>query len=249
MTMKTVLTIAGSDPSGGAGIQSDLRTLEAFRVRGLSAITAITAQNSARVKSVLPVPGRFLKEQIELLLEEFTIDAAKTGMIGSIENLRVLKRLFRAKRIPNLVIDTVLRSTSGKPLIDRDGVKELRTILPYARLVTPNLPEAEALTGLKTIDAAGMERAAKAILEMGAANVLVKGGHLDGEPIDILYDGKSFTYFRGKRIKGDAAAFHGTGCVLSAAIAANLAKGRSVRTAVKEAKLFVASRLRQRVRP
>lgn len=246
--MKTVLTIAGSDPSGGAGIQSDLHTLEAFKVRGLTAITAITAQNSSRVKSVFPVPGKFLKEQIELLLEEFTIDAAKSGMIGSMENLRVLKSLLKARPFPNLVIDTVLRSTSGKPLIDKDGAKELRTILPYAKLVTPNLPEAQALTGLKIVDTAGMERAAKSIFEMGAANVLIKGGHLDGEPIDILFDGKSFTYIRGKRIKGASAAFHGTGCRLSAAIAANLAKGRSVKASIGYAKRYLELQLRQRAR-
>lgn len=246
--MKTVLTIAGSDPSGGAGIQSDLRTFLAFKVRGLSAVTAVTAQNSKRVKSVLPVPGRLLNEQLELLLEEFTIDAAKTGMTGSTENLRVLRRLLKSIPVPNLVIDTVLRSTAGKPLLDKDGAKEMKTILPYARIVTPNLPEAQALTGIRIAGIPDMELAAKALFEMGAQNVLVKGGHLGEEPIDVLYDGKSFTYFKGKRIKGDPPAFHGTGCMLSAAIAAGLAKGRSVRTAVKKAKRFLEAELRQRVR-
>lgn len=246
--MKTVLTIAGSDPSGGAGIQSDLKTFSAFKVKGLSAVTAVTAQNSERVKSVLPVPGRLLKEQIGLLLEEFKIDAAKTGMMGSLENLSVLRSLLKSGRIPNLVIDTVLQSTGGRPLIDKDGARELRTILHYARIITPNLPEAQVLTGMKITDVAGMERAAKALFEMGAQNVLVKGGHLGGEPTDVLYDGKSFTYFEGRRIKGERATFHGTGCMLSAAIAAGLAKGRSVKTAVKEAKQYLEMELRMRLR-
>lgn len=247
--MKTVLTIAGSDPSGGAGIQSDLRTFAAFKLQGLSVVTAITAQNSERVKSVLPVPGRLLKEQIALLLDEFTIDAAKTGMMGSTENLLALKRLLKAGRIPNLVIDTVLRSTGGKPLIDAEGAKELRGILPYARIVTPNLPEASALTGIKTInDISGMERAAKAIFEMGAKNVLVKGGHLEDEPIDVLFDGSSFTYFKGRRLKGSKACFHGTGCMLSAGIASGLAKGQSMKTAVRGAKKFLEGELRKRLR-
>lgn len=245
---KTVLTIAGSDPSGGAGLQRDLKTFAAFKARGLSAVTAVTAQNSSKVKSVLPVPAKLLKEQIELLIDEFTIDAAKTGMIGSAENLRVLARLLKTGKLPNLVVDTVLRSTGGKALIDKEGAKGLKAILPYAAIVTPNLPEAEALTGMKVIDVAGMEKAAKALFEMGAKNVLVKGGHLARQPTDVLFDGKSFTYFKGKRIKGEQAAFHGTGCMLSAAIAAGLANGQSVKTAVKYAKAHLEEELRKRVR-
>jgi hydroxymethylpyrimidine/phosphomethylpyrimidine kinase len=250
--MKTVLTIAGSDPSGGAGLQSDLATFSAFKVRGLSAVTALTAQNSTRVKSVMAVPGRLLEEQIELLFEEFTIDAAKTGMIGSIENLRVIKRFLKTGlktgKIKNLVMDTVLRSTGGKPLLDASGAKELLSLLPFAIIVTPNLPEASILTGIKITDITGMERAAKALFEMGAKNVLVKGGHLASEPVDVLYDGKAFRYFKGRRIKGPESAFHGTGCVLSAAIAAGLAKGSGVEEAVKEAKRFLERILKQRVR-
>lgn len=248
MKMKTVLTIAGSDPSGGAGIQSDLRTFSAFKVRGLSAITAVTAQNSEKVSSVLPVPWRLLKEQIETLLDEFKIDAAKTGMTGSLENIKVLKRLLKAGRLPNLVMDTVLCSTSGRALIDKDGADGLRSILPYAMIVTPNLPEARALTGMMIRDISGMERAAVALSGMGAKNVLIKGGHLAGEPVDVLFDGKSFTYLEGRRLKGGRAAFHGTGCILSAAIAANLAKGNGVKAAVRSAKRFLEAELRKRLR-
>ena len=246
--MKTVLTIAGSDPSGGAGLQSDLRTFATFKVRGLSAVTAVTAQNNSSVKSVMAVPARLLREQIEALLEEFTIDAAKTGMIGSVENLRVIKRLMKAGRLKNLVVDTVLRSTGGKPLLDKAGAKELASLLPYAAIVTPNLPEASILTGVKIIDMTGMEKAAETLFEMGSRTVLVKGGHLDGAPTDLLYDGRTFSYLKGSRIKGPDAAFHGTGCVLSAAIAAGLAKGKSVKTAVKEAKRFLEGEIKLRVR-
>lgn len=246
--MKTVLTIAGSDPSGGAGLQSDLRTFSAFKVKGLSAVTALTAQNSVRVKSVMPVPGKLLKEQLELLFEEFTIDAAKTGMIGSLENLRVIKRVLKAGKIKNLVMDTVLRSTGGKPLLDVAGAKELASLLPLAAIVTPNIPEASALTNIKITDMTGMEKAAKALFEMGAKNVLVKGGHLGAEPTDLLFDGKAFTYFKGRRITGFDAAFHGTGCMLSAAIAAGLARGKDMKEAIKEAKRFLEKELRQRVR-
>ena len=246
--MKTVLTIAGSDPSGGAGLQSDLSTFSAFKVKGLSAVTALTAQNSARVKSVMPVPGKLLKEQIELLFEEFTIDAAKTGMIGSLENLRVIKRALKAGGVKNLVMDTVLSSTGGKPLLDRAGAKELASLMPLATIVTPNIPEASALTGIKITDMTGMEKAAKALFEMGASNVLVKGGHLGAAPTDLLYDGKAFSYFKGRRIMGPKAAFHGTGCILSAAIAAGLARGKAIEEAVKEAKRFLEKELRQRVR-
>lgn len=246
--MKTVLTIAGSDPSGGAGLQSDLRTFSAFKVKGLSAVTALTAQNSARVKSVMPVPGKLLKEQMELLFEEFTIDAAKTGMIGSLENLRVIRSLLKARKVKNLVMDTVLSSTGGKPLLDKAGAKELASLMPLAAIVTPNLPEASALTGIKITDMTGMERAAKALFEMGARNVLLKGGHLGAAPIDILYDGKAFSYFKGRRIAGPMAAFHGTGCMLSAAIAACLARGKGMGEAVKEAKKFLEKELRDRTR-
>lgn len=246
--MKTVLTIAGSDPSGGAGLQSDLHTFSAFKVKGLSAVTALTAQNSSVVKSVMPVPGKMLKEQLELLFKEFTIDAAKTGMIGSFENLRVVKRVLKVRKIKNLVIDTVLRSTGGKPLLDATGTKELASLLPLAAIITPNIPEATALTGIKIIDMTGMEKAAKALFEMGARNVLVKGGHLDAAPNDLLYDGKAFTYFKGRRITGPKAAFHGTGCMLSAAIAASLARGKGMKEAIKEAKRFLEREIRQRVR-
>lgn len=246
--MKTVLTIAGSDPSGGAGLQSDLRTFEALRVQGLSAVTALTAQNSSAVRSVKSVAASFLKAQIDALLEEFSIDAAKTGMLGSAANLRVIKKMMQTGRIKNLVMDTPMSSTGGHPLIDTKGAKEISSLLPFATLVTPNLIEAVALTGVTITGINGMEKAAKALFEMGAANVLVKGGHLRGSPADLLYDGKSVTLFRGKRIKGPDGAFHGTGCMLSAAAAAYLARGKSVKEAVGGAKLFLEKELERRVR-
>jgi len=245
--MKTALTIAGSDPSGGAGIQADLTTFEALGVRALSAITALTAQNSTAVRSVRRIPASFLKAQIDALLEEFTIDAAKTGMIGSAANLRAIRTLMRTGRIKNLVVDTPLSSTGGHPLIDARGAKELSSLLPYAAVVTPNLAEAAALTGVRITGLSGMEKAARALFGMGAANVLVKGGHLDGAPTDLLYDGKNIFLFKGKRIKGPGKAFHGTGCMLSAALAGYLARGKSVKEAVGEAKRFLEKELERRV--
>lgn len=246
--MKNVLTIAGSDPSGGAGIQSDLATFSALGARGLSAITALTAQNSRAVRSVCPVPGKFLKDQLDMLLEEFTMDAAKTGMLGSVENLRVIRRFLKAGKIKNLVMDTPVRSSSGAPLLDKAGVRELSTLFPYAAVVTPNLPEASLITGADINDVDGMERAAKTIYGMGAKSVLVKGGHLDGAPVDVLFDGRGCTHVKGRRIAGPRGAFHGTGCVLSAALAASLANGKGLRTAVKEARGFLEKELRRRIR-
>lgn len=246
--MKTVLTIAGSDPSGGAGLQADLATFSAFGLRGISAVTALTAQNSTAVKAAAPVPAKFLEGQLATLLEEFTVTAAKTGMIGSLENLRVIRKFLKAGHIENLVVDTVLRSTGGKPLLDKAGVKELSTLFTYAAIVTPNIPEASLLTGLEIKDVDGMERAAKAIFAMGAAHVLVKGGHLDGAPVDVLFDGEAFTRMKGRKITGPGGAFHGTGCVLSAAIAACLANGKGMKAAVKEAKGYLEKEIRRRVR-
>ncbi len=246
--MKTLLTIAGSDPSGGAGLQRDLRTFSAFGARGLSAVTALTAQNSTSVKATFPVPGKFLGDQLASILEEFTIDATKTGMIGSRENLRVIRRFLKAGLMKNLVVDTVLKSTGGKPLLDKAGVKELATIFPYAAIVTPNIPEASTITKSVIKDVGGMERAALALFEMGAPCVLVKGGHLDGAPVDVLFDGRAFTHMKGRRLSGPPGAFHGTGCVLSAAIAAGLANGKGMKAAVKEAREFLHKELRQRIR-
>lgn len=245
--MKTVLTIAGADPSGGAGIQADLKAFSWFGVRGLSAITALTAQNNTRVESVLPVSPEFLRKQVLVLLEEFRIDAVKIGMIGSLENLNSIKKLLRENRFKSVVLDTVLRSTGGFPLIDKKGVRALRSLLPLVRVVTPNLDEASIIAGTEDITGIdGMEEAARKIHSYGAPYVLVKGGHLSGKPVDVLYDGRSFRRFTGQRIRGKAARFHGTGCMLSAGVAAGLSTGKPMEEAVEGAKAYVAGVLKGR---
>lgn len=244
--MKNVLTIAGADPSGGAGIQSDILTFASFGVNGLSVITSLTAQNNKAVKGTLAVPAPFLSKQVNVLLEEFTIHAVKIGMIGTEANVKALGRLFRSGKLKNIVLDTVLRSTSDFPLLDDNGVKAVRKLLPLVRIATPNTIEASILSGISVDDTDGMEEAAKIIFSMGAENVLVKGGHLKGSPVDILYDGKRFFYFEGKRLKGKKERFHGTGCILSAGIAAGLAKGWPVKKAAAEAKTYLNKVLKNR---
>ena len=245
--MKTVLTIAGSDPSGGAGLQRDLETFRDLKVRGLSVVAALTAQNSTVVRATEPVSAGFLKSQVKALLEEFRIDAVKTGMTGSAENLRAIRSLIKKYGLKKVVLDPVMRSTSGRPLLDKDGIAELKALLPLVALVTPNLPEATLLTGIKKVtDIKGMEEAARRLHEMGAPNVLVKGGHLNGAPQDLLYDGRSFNYFAGKRITGATGRFHGTGCILSAAIAAGLANGKGIERAILEGRAYLMEVLRNR---
>ncbi|MBW7957462.1 MAG: bifunctional hydroxymethylpyrimidine kinase/phosphomethylpyrimidine kinase [Deltaproteobacteria bacterium] len=245
--MKTVLTIAGSDPSGGAGLQRDLLTFHDFGVRGLSVAAALTAQNSTVFRSALPVPARFISGQAAALLEEFEIHAVKIGMAGSPENLRAIKNLIKKRSLKNVVLDPVLRSTSGKSLLTKGGLTEIRSLLALTEVVTPNLDEAAAITGVKRIiDVRGMELAASRLFEMGARYALVKGGHLEGEPVDVLFDGLSFRHYRGRRLKGGMGRFHGTGCILSSALAADLAKGKGVEEAAAEARAYLVKVLKCR---
>ncbi|MEE9613748.1 MAG: bifunctional hydroxymethylpyrimidine kinase/phosphomethylpyrimidine kinase [Thermodesulfobacteriota bacterium] len=252
--MKTALTIAGSDPSGGAGIQRDLRTFRDFKVRGLSAVTALTAQNGKSVKAVEPVAPRILARQVDVLLEEFDVDAVKLGMLANPEVVAAVTRLIKRHGLKNVVLDPVFRASPGRgqsgrvgrPLLTplRPGITALKKLLPLVRVVTPNLDEAAVLSGIKVTGVKSMEEAAERIHGLGPACVLVTGGHLKGSPIDVLYDGKGFTRCEAPRIKG--ADTHGTGCMLSAAVAAKLARGRGVKKAIKEAKRYVTLELRRR---
>lgn len=244
--MKTILAIAGFDPSGGAGLLRDLKTFEDLGCRGVSVATALTAQNSLRVSSTLAIPPGFLEKQVVTLLEELTVDAVKIGMTGSSANIRAIASLIKRKGLRNVVLDTVLVSTSGYPLLDKKGVPALKKLLPLVKIVTPNIPEASALTGLVINGIRGMEEAARALHSMGAPSVLVKGGHLKGSPVDILYDGTGFKRFTGKRIRGGKKRFHGTGCILSSAIAAGCAKGHNLERSVKEAKEYLNRILTER---
>jgi len=244
--MRSSLTIAGSDPTGGAGIQSDIATFRAFGLNALSAITAITAQDGEKVFTVEPVSPRLLTRQAAVLLKAFDVSSVKIGMLGSAQNAAAVGRLIKKAALENVVLDTVLSSSGGRPLIGKGGVEAVKRLIPLCRIVTPNLTEASLLAGIKVVDGPSMETAALLLHSMGAPFVLVKGGHLKGAPTDLLYDGRVFTRFPGARVSGDAKRLHGTGCMLSAAIAASLAKGRGVRRAIEDAKAFVEESLKGR---
>lgn len=244
--MKTALAIAGFDPSAWAGVLADVKTFEAFGVQGIAVVSALTAQNRISVMATRPVNAAFLQKQIAALTEGFRIDAVKIGMLGSGDNVRAVAGILKNKKFKNIVLDTVFCSTSGHALLDEKGIIEIKRLLPLVTLATPNIAEASGLSGVKIKNIQDMEAAARIIYALGARNVLVKGGHLKGEPIDLLFDGRRFLHFKGKRIKATKAAGHGTGCILSSAIAASLAKGFTIRRAVKSAKEYLMDELKRR---
>ncbi|HID95164.1 MAG TPA: bifunctional hydroxymethylpyrimidine kinase/phosphomethylpyrimidine kinase [Candidatus Latescibacteria bacterium] len=237
--LKRALTIAGSDPCSGAGIQADLRTFWTLGVYGASVITSVTAQNTIGVKGVYGLPGRFVALQIDSVLSDTGADAVKTGMLLTPEIVEVVSQKIREYRVKTLVVDPVILAHSGYRLLQEEAIGVLKgQLIPLARLVTPNLYEAKTLTGLERVDdTARMKQAARVMKEMGAEFVLIKGGHLEGEAIDLLYDGSDFREFRSERL--NVGRTHGTGCVLSAAITAWLAKGLEVNEAVERAKQHV----------
>jgi hydroxymethylpyrimidine/phosphomethylpyrimidine kinase len=233
------LSIAGSDSGGGAGIQADLKTFHAFATFGTTALTAITAQNTRGVTAVHPVPVEVVEAQIRAVAEDLPPQAFKTGMLATAELVRSVARSVERHRLPNLVLDPVMVATSGDRLLDRDAERTiLDELLPRAAVVTPNLDEAALLAGMRVADVDAMRRAAEVLFERGAGAVLLKGGHLQGpELTDILYDGREWREWR--RPKLETRSTHGTGCTLSAAVAAGLAHGRPLREAVAEALDYV----------
>ncbi|MEA3409683.1 MAG: bifunctional hydroxymethylpyrimidine kinase/phosphomethylpyrimidine kinase [Candidatus Eisenbacteria bacterium] len=238
MTVPTALTIAGSDSSGGAGIQADLKTMSAFGVFGATALTAVTAQNTLGVAESLFLSAQLVAGQIDAVVQDMGIDAAKTGMLGTAEVIEIVAERVGRHGIRNLVVDPVMIATSGASLIEDDAVVALRTaLMPRAYLVTPNAPEAEVLSGVRVVSLETMEEAARAVHSLGAANVLVKAGHVEGSATDVLFDGESITRFSADRIEGGK--IHGTGCTLSAAIASGLALGLELTDAIVKAKSFV----------
>ncbi len=231
------LTIAGSDPSGGAGIQADLKTFHQRGVYGASVLTLITVQNSCEVKAVETLSPEIVLAQLEAVLEDFTPDAAKTGALGNPEIVRLLAEKAGSFSFP-LVVDPVMISKHGRPLMTETARIELaERLLPKATLATPNLYEAAELTGFPVQDLAGMKEAAKKIASLGPKAVLVKGGHLRGEAVDVLYWKGEFLYYTAPRIETPHT--HGTGCTYSACITAELAKGREIPAAVEIAKRFI----------
>ena len=229
------LTIAGSDSGGGAGIQADLKTFQAFGVFGTSAVTAVTAQNTVGVHAVHVLPPELVDLQIRVVCEDLDPAACKSGMLADAPTIEAVARGLTDAAIPHYVLDPVMVASSGDPLLREDAIGALReTLLPLACLVTPNLDEAGLLTGTDVRDETGMRQAAESLVSGGCRAVLIKGGHLDGaEVVDLLYDGSTWREWRAAKLAaGDA---HGTGCTLSAAIAAGLAIGRPLGDAVDRA--------------
>lgn len=233
--MRRALTIAGSDPSGGAGVQADLRVFQAFGVYGLSVISSLTAQSSEGVSSILPVPASFVRKQLSVLLTDIKPDSLKTGMLYSAENVTALAGAIRKFDLKNIVVDPVLVSSSGKKLAEANLVSALKKkLLPLCTVITPNIHEASVLTGMTIKTADDMKKAAILIHAAGAANVIITGGHLEDKALDVLYDG-SFHLMTARKLPGE---YHGTGCRFSAVIAALLAGGSGVADAARAAKLY-----------
>ncbi len=241
---KRLLTIAGSDSGGGAGIQADLKTFHAFGCYGMSVLTAVTAQNTLGVQGVHPVPAAIVVQQLESVVDDIGVDAAKTGMLANAEIIGALSSALRRLSVPHLVVDPVMRAKGGDPLLQDDAQQAfIDQIVPLADLLTPNLPEAEVLSGGPVRTPAEMREAARRIHDLGAKNVLVKGGHLRKAAVDILFDGSDFTEFRAQRVPSRNT--HGTGCTFSAAIAANLALGKTLHEAIATSKKFVTAAIRE----
>ncbi len=242
--VNVALSIAGSDPSGGAGIQADLKTFAAFGVYGTAVPAALTAQSTQGAVSAKEVSPTFLKQQLEVLFSDVYVNAAKTGMLLSERTLSAVAEALKDYRIKNLVVDPVMVSSTGKRLLRVNALKTLvEELLPLALLVTPNVGEAEVLSGIEIESRADIEEAGRRILAYGPGCVLIKGGHLKGDATDYLFIGKGIFEYKGQRIAGKE--LHGTGCVYSAAITACLAKGMELKEAVAEAKKFVTRAIKK----
>ena len=242
--MRTAMTIAGSDSGGGAGVQADLKTFAAHGVYGTSALTALTAQNTLGVTGVWPVPAEFVTLQIEAIAGDLGCDAVKTGMLGEAVTVEAVAAAIAALDLPNLVVDPVMVAKSGDHLLAPDAVQALRhSLLPLARVVTPNIPEAGVLAGRTVASLADAREAARRIHALGPQVVIVKGGHLEGPDVfDLIFDGTNFVELVGPRVPGRHT--HGTGCTFAAAIAARLAGGATVEDAARAAKAYVSGAMR-----
>ena len=237
------MTIAGSDSGGGAGIQADLKTFAAHGVYGTSALTAITSQNTRGVSDVLELPASLIESQIDAIVSDIGADVVKTGMLSSSTVIELVAAKARQHSLDTLVVDPVMVAKGGDRLLRDDAVDALRSLLiPIAMVMTPNIPEAEVLLGVKIETLEDAKEAAQALVGMGARAVVVKGGHLKGPPTDMLYDGEEFRAYTSRRI--ETTSTHGTGCTFASAIAANLAKGLPLRQSVSLAKSYVTSAIR-----
>lgn len=240
--MRTALTIAGTDPSGGAGIQADLKTMTAHRVYGMSAITAVVAQNTTGVTGIMEVTPEFLAEQLDDVFTDIFPDAVKIGMVSSSALIRVIAEKLKQYHAKNIVLDPVMVATAGSKLISDEAISTLKeVVIPLADVITPNIPEMEVLSGMTIQTDKDMERAAKSVGDTCHCAVLCKGGHQLNDANDLLYAEGEIFWFYGKRIATSNT--HGTGCTLSSAIASNLAKGRGLAESVRRAKVYLSGAL------
>lgn len=241
--MKKVLTIAGSDCSGGAGIQADLKTMSAHGVFGMSVIVSIVAENTARVLAIEDVSPDMIRQQMDAVFEDIVPDAVKIGMLSTRQCMQAVADKLTAYKPSHVVIDPVMYAKNGCALMQPEAVDSLiEIVLPHAHILTPNIPEAECIAKMEINSIADMEAAARKIHAMGAQGVLVKGGHAAGDALDVLFDGEKMYHFQTPRI--DTKNTHGTGCTLSSAIASNLALGYPIREAVERAKDYVTDAIR-----
>lgn len=240
MAIRKALTIAGSDSGAGAGIQADLKTFAALGVYGTSVITAITAQNTRGVTRVVEMSTEIVAAQIDAVVSDIGAHALKTGMLANAKIIDTVVKKIQEHRLKNLVVDPVMVATSGDLLIKKNAVAALRSrLIPLALTVTPNIAEAEELTGMTLCNSEDIEEAARRIIAMGAQTVVIKGGHRDGPATDLYYDGNKFSHLRARRIKTKNT--HGTGCTFAAAIAAYLARGENIQNAVVLAKKYITA--------
>lgn len=238
--MKKVLSIAGSDCSGGAGIQADLKTFSAHGVFGMSVIVSVVAENTSRVIDIQDITPDMIEKQMDAIFEDIEVDAVKIGMLSQPNCMEAVARKLNEYAPKNVVIDPVMYAKNGSPLMNPDAIDTLiETIIPLATVLTPNIPEAEKITGIEITDVDSMKKAAITIHEMGCQNVLIKGGHATGSALDILFDGKAFYAFDAQRIFTKNT--HGTGCTFSSAIASNLALGLDLQEAVQQAKKYITT--------
>ena len=236
--MKAALTIAGSDSGGGAGIQADLKTFAAHQVYGASVITAVTAQNTTGVWGIAELAASFVALQAKAVLTDLTIDAIKIGMLANAEIIKAVAQVLNNYPHIPVVLDPVMIAKSGDHLLQPAARQALiKYLFPLVKLITPNLHEASVITGFEVEEIATMKKAARMIKKMGAANILIKGGHLKGDAVDLLFDGCDFYYFTALRLPNTNT--HGTGCTYSAAIAANLAQGLDLNNAISQAKKYI----------
>ena len=241
--MKTVLSIAGTDPSGGAGVQADLKTISAHGVFAMNIITSVVAQNTSRVISILDMPDNMINDQIDGIFEDIQVDGVKIGMLNNSRIMTAVANKLKEYKPKNIVLDPVMYAKNGCPLMDEDSITTLiEEVIPLADLITPNIPEAEKIADMKINNLEDMKTASKKIVEQGAKAVLLKGGHSQGDAIDVLYDGENFFEYKTERI--DTKNTHGTGCTLSASIASNLALGKPMDEAIKESKEYITNAIK-----